>query len=65
LIKQCGGDVMQFGGAKMSEKHCNFLQNDGTATAADIEKLCDKIANAVKQQTGIELELEIKKVGQE
>lgn len=65
LIKQCGGDVMQFGGAKMSEKHCNFLQNDGTATAADIEKLCGEIANAVKQQTGVELELEIKKVGQE
>lgn len=65
LIKQCGGDVMQFGGAKMSEKHCNFLQNDGSATAADIEKLCTEIAAAVKRQTGVELELEIKKIGQE
>lgn len=65
LIKECGGDMMKVGGAKMSDKHCNFLHNDGTATAADIEHLCNDIAQAVYEKNGIELELEIKKVGQE
>ena len=64
LIKQCGGDKMVFGGAKMSEQHCNFLHNEGTS-AADIEKLCRTIERESAQKCGVPLELEIKIVGRE
>ena len=63
LIKECGGDKMVFGGAKMSEQHCNFLHNDGTATAADIENLCHAIEKASAEKCEVPLELEIKIVG--
>lgn len=63
LIKAAGGDHMVVGGAHMSAQHCNFLQNDGDATAEDIEKLGNQIIEAVKKQSGIELEWEIKRVG--
>ncbi len=65
LIKQCGGDKMVCGGARMSEQHCNFLHNDGTATAADIEKLCHAIEREAATRCGVPLELEIKIVGRE
>ena len=54
---------MVFGGAKMSEQHCNFLHNDGTATAADIENLCHAIEKASAEKCEVPLELEIKIVG--
>lgn len=63
LIKECGGDKMTYGGAKMSAQHCNFLHNDGTATAADIENLCQAIAKASATICEVPLELEIKIVG--
>lgn len=63
LIKNSGADKFQFGGARMSPQHCNFLQNDGTASAADVEKLCDEVVKAVKNSSGVGLELEVKKVG--
>ena len=62
LIKDAGGDTMVCGGAKMSAQHCNFLQNDGNS-AADIEKLCLEITDAVKQKCGVTLEREVKIVG--
>lgn len=63
LIKESGGADMTEGGAKMSAQHCNFLDNDGTATASDIETLGERIIAAVKAQSGIELQWEIKRVG--
>lgn len=63
LIKNSGADKLKIGGAQMSPQHCNFLQNDGTASAADIEKLCDEIIRMVKDKYGIELEMEVNKVG--
>ena len=54
---------MQVGGAKVSEKHCNFLINTGKATAADIENLGNMIVEKVKQKTSITLEWEVKKMG--
>lgn len=63
LIKNSGADKLVFGGAKMSPQHCNFLFNDGTATAQDIEKLCDEIEKVVESKYGIRLESEIEKVG--
>lgn len=65
LIKNSGGADMVVGGARMSAQHCNFLQADNTATAADIEKLGRNIIAAVKEKTGVDLEWEIKIIGQE
>ncbi len=65
LIKNSGGSEIVVGGVRMSPQHCNFLENDGTATAADVENLGKKIMKAVKNQTGVDLEWEIKIVGQE
>ena len=65
LIKNSGAAELTVGGVKMSPQHCNFLFNDGTATAADIEQLCDKITDVVKKTYNTDLELEICKVGQE
>ncbi len=63
LIKKAGCDNLVVGGAKVSEKHCNFLINTGKATANDIESLGNKIVKEVKKKTGIVLEWEVKKVG--
>lgn len=65
LIKNSGGSEMVVGGVRMSPQHCNFLENNGTATAADVENLGKKIMKAVKNQTGVDLEWEIKIIGQE
>lgn len=63
LIKKSGCAELQVGGAKVSEKHCNFLINTGKATAADIENLGNMIVEKVKQKTSITLEWEVKKMG--
>ena len=63
LIKKSECDNLTFGGAKVSDKHCNFLINTGNATAKDIETLGEMIIARVKQKTFITLEWEIKKVG--
>ncbi len=63
LIKKSGCDNFSFGGAKVSEKHCNFLINTGNATAKDIETLGEMIISTVRQKTYITLEWEIKRVG--
>ncbi len=65
LIKEAGCDKLFVGDAKISDKHCNFFINDGKATASDIEKLINKVKEEVKFKTGVNLELEIKIVGNE
>tara|TARA_A100001011_G_C14240003_1_gene812799 strand:+ start:441 stop:1346 length:906 start_codon:yes stop_codon:yes gene_type:complete len=65
LIKETNSDKFYVGGAKISEKHCNFFVNDGSASASDIEKLIEKVKKNVKSKTGINLELEIKIIGNE
>ncbi len=64
LIKNAGGNEMVVGGAQMSAQHCNFLQANANATAADIETLGEKIIAAVKAQSGVTLEWEVERVGQ-
>ena len=54
---------MSVNGAKVSEKHCNFLINTGKATANDIETLGEEIINRVKEKTSIVLEWEVKRMG--
>ncbi|HEY6434868.1 MAG TPA: UDP-N-acetylenolpyruvoylglucosamine reductase, partial [Acetobacteraceae bacterium] len=51
------------GGAMVSEKHCNFLINTGTATAADIEALGEEVRHRVQTTTGVTLEWEIHRIG--
>ena len=47
----------------LSEKHCNFFVNNGNATSADIEKLINKVKKTVIDKVGVDLELEIKIIG--
>lgn len=63
LIDAAGARDIKVGGAHMSEKHCNFMMNDGTASAADLEALGEQIRKKVKAHSGVELEWEIERVG--
>jgi len=63
LIEEAGCRGLTRGGAMVSEKHCNFLLNTGTATAADIEALGEEVRRRVLQQTGVTLEWEIRRIG--
>ena len=63
LIKESNCDKLSFGQAQMSKKHCNFVVNNGNATAEEIEKLIKKVKSDVFIKTGINLELEIKVIG--
>lgn len=63
LIDAAGCRGLRVGGAHVSEMHCNFLINDGEASAEDIETLGETVRASVKAQSGIELEWEIKRVG--
>jgi UDP-N-acetylmuramate dehydrogenase len=55
---------LRLGGARVSEKHANFLINEGDATAADIEALGEEVRRRVKEATGVELIWEIARVGE-
>lgn len=63
LIAAAGCRGLRRGGAMVSEKHCNFLINTGTASAADIEGLGEEVRRRVAETSGITLEWEIKRVG--
>ena len=64
LIEKAGCKGMKVGDASVSDMHSNFIINNGTATASDIENLGKKIINKVKEKHGIELEWEIKILGE-
>jgi UDP-N-acetylmuramate dehydrogenase len=63
LIDAAGCRGLRVGGAHMSEMHCNFLINDGEATAADVEQLGELVRKRVFAHSGIQLEWEIKRIG--
>ena len=63
LIKQSGCENYREGDAVISQKHCNFFVNNGNAKSSDIEKLIKKVKNKVLEKTGINLEVEIKIIG--
>jgi UDP-N-acetylmuramate dehydrogenase len=63
LIDAAGCRGLKVGGAQVSEMHCNFLINLGSATAADIETLGETVRRRVKENSGVELEWEIKRIG--
>ena len=60
LIDQCGLKGLTVGGAQVSEKHAGFVVNRGGATCTDVLELVDQVKERVFQQTGVELEMEVK-----
>jgi UDP-N-acetylmuramate dehydrogenase len=63
LIDQAGLRGFAIGPAKVSDLHCNFLINEGGATAAQLEELGETVRRRVQQTSGIDLEWEIKRIG--
>jgi len=63
LIESCGLKNKKIGGAVVSDKHANWILNDGTATASDILALGRLVRDEVLKQTGIELLPEVEIVG--
>jgi UDP-N-acetylmuramate dehydrogenase len=63
LIDAAGCRGLRVGGAHMSEMHCNFLINDGEASAAEIEALGETVRERVLAHSGVTLEWEIKRIG--
>jgi UDP-N-acetylmuramate dehydrogenase len=63
LVDEAGCRGLRIGGAEVSEKHTNFLINTGDATSADIEALGEEVRRRVKDNSGVELEWEIQRVG--
>ena len=65
LIECCGLRGATEGGAQVSEKHCGFIINRGNATALDIIKLINRIRKAVMDKYGIDLQPEVKIIGED
>ncbi|WP_089174597.1 UDP-N-acetylmuramate dehydrogenase [Bosea sp. AS-1] len=63
LIDAAGCRGLRVGGAQVSEMHCNFLINTGGATAADVEGLGEEVRRRVRENSGFELQWEIKRLG--
>jgi UDP-N-acetylmuramate dehydrogenase len=63
VIDSAGCRGLTLGGAQVSEKHCNFLLNLGSATSGDIERLGEEVRRRVREDSGVELEWEIQRVG--
>ena len=63
LIEQSGLKGASIGGAMVSEKHCGFIINKGSATSADVKNLIEHVRETVYQHFGVMLEPEIKMIG--
>jgi UDP-N-acetylmuramate dehydrogenase len=64
LIDKAGMRGFAIGPARVSEMHCNFLINEGGATAAEIEELGETVRRRVKETSGVDLEWEIRRIGE-
>ena len=64
LIQDAGLRGFQVGGAQVSEKHCGFVVNKENATAADVLELMRQVSAIVKEKFGVELEPEVKRLGE-
>ncbi|WP_018935233.1 UDP-N-acetylmuramate dehydrogenase [Thioalkalivibrio sp. ALJ24] len=63
LIEAAGLKGLRSGKAEVSAVHANFITHDGTARAADIERLIDTVRNTVEQRFGVRLEPEVRILG--
>jgi UDP-N-acetylmuramate dehydrogenase len=64
LIDVAGGKGMRVGGALVSDRHANYILNGGAATAADVLGLIARVRARVREKTGVDLEPEIKVMGE-
>ena len=64
LIEQCGLKGTQEGGAQVSPKHAGFIVNVGGATCEDVLTLIARIQRTVREETGVDLECEVRKTGE-
>lgn len=64
LIEDAGLRGYRVGDAQVSEKHCGFVINRGSATAAEVAQLMEDVADRVEQKFGVRLEPEVKKIGE-
>lgn len=64
LIDSAGLKGFRIGGARVSEMHANFIVNDGTAKASDIERLIEHVMQTVEQTHGVKLKTEVRIVGE-
>ncbi|MBX9727119.1 MAG: UDP-N-acetylmuramate dehydrogenase [Rickettsiales bacterium] len=64
LIDAAGCRGLTIGGAQMSMLHCNFMINTGGASAKDLETLGEEVRARVLAQLGVELQWEIKRIGE-
>ena len=64
LIEDAGLKGFSVGGAMISEKHSGFVVNYNDATAEDVMELCRQVREKVKALNGIELEMEVKRLGE-
>lgn len=65
LIESCGLKGFHIGGAFVSEKHANFIINQGNATAKDIEDIILAVKQKVQQDKGVELTPEVRIIGED
>jgi UDP-N-acetylmuramate dehydrogenase len=65
LVEQAGLKGARIGGAMISERHGNFIVNLGGARACDVLALVDAARARVRERTGIELELEVRVIGED
>lgn len=63
LVDEAGCRGLVMGGAQVSEKHTNFLINTGAATSSQIEALGEEVRRRVRENSGMDLEWEIQRVG--
>lgn len=64
LIEECGLKGKKIGRAKISEKHANFIINEGDATASDVKSLIDLMKGSVKEKFNVDLEEEVRYLGE-
>lgn len=65
LIDDSGLRGIRYGGAQVSEKHCGFIVNAENATSKDVRTLIKVVQKVVKDNYGVELEKELKIIGEE
>ena len=64
LIEAAGLKGLRIGGARVSDKHANFIINTGDASAADIEQLIDHVRSVVERIHGVRMQTEVRVLGE-
>lgn len=64
LIMDAGLRGFRVGDAQVAEKHCGFVINRGHATAHEVDALMQEVRRRVKEQSGVELEPEVRRIGE-